>query len=180
MLHTQKLCHNDGWAIRHQYWKRVLVEKIFWNEKLVSLYQNRKLCGREYIFWKTIELIFLLTEYYNKERLYSDSKYKHNFAQVFCKKGSQISHKKSVVRLSFVTDRSKTLLKRDFSKGVFLWVLQKFSGRFFLGAYPCDCVWKYLVKVINRDIRVTSLHFVLVTLLLTSNMYLPTRYNLSW
>ena len=174
------LRHNDGWAIRHQYWKRVLVEKIFWNEKLVSLYQNRKLSGREYIFWNTIELIFLLTEYYNKERLYSDSKYKHNFAQVLCKKGSQISHKKSVVSLSFVTDRSKTLLKRDFSKGVFLWVLQIYSGQFFLGAYTYDCVWKYLVKVINRDVRVTSIHFVLVTLLLTSNMYLPTRYNLSW
>ena len=174
------LCHNDGWAIRHQYWKWVLVEKIFWNEKLVSLYQNRKLSGREYIFWNTIELIFLLTEYYNKERLYSDSKYKHNFAQVFCKKGSQISHKKSVVSLSFVTDRSKTLLKRDFSKGVFLWVLQKFSGRFFLGAYTCDCVWKYLVEVINRDVRVMSIHFILVTLLLTWNMSLPTRYNLNW
>ena len=157
-----------------------LLEKIFWNEKLVSLYQNRKLSGREYIFWNTIELIFLLTEYYNKERLYSDSKYKHNFAQVFCKKGSQISHKKSVVSLSFVADRSKTLLKRDFSKGVFLWVLQKFSGRFFLGAYTCDCVWKYLVEVINRDVRVMSIHFILVTLLLTWNMSLPTRYNLNW
>ena len=125
---------------RHQYWKQVLVEKIFWNEKLVSLYQNRKLCGREYIFWKTIELIFLLTEYYNKERLYSDSKYKRNFAQVLCKKGSQISHKKSVVGLSFVTDRSKTLLKGDFSRRGFSMSLAKIFRGVFLGACPCDCL----------------------------------------